>query len=146
MSSQLSPGEIRAAAEVHKELGPEYRDAVVESFLEKIDQQVAARIDQTVSARLAPQAPVQQVPLVVQQAKPADTHTKRMLLTGAVIGIFVTGIPSVMVAAASGGGSAVAMDEITFLLALAVILAVVVAIVALGGNLHRSRRGAATDR
>jgi hypothetical protein len=47
--SGLSPDEIRAAAEVHNELGPDYQDAVVESFLEKIDKEVGARID----ARLA---------------------------------------------------------------------------------------------
>ncbi len=46
--SRLSD-EIRAAAEVHNELGPDYRDAVVESFLERIDKEVGARID----ARLA---------------------------------------------------------------------------------------------
>jgi hypothetical protein len=45
----LSADEVRAVAEVHNELGPEYRDAVVESFLEKIDKQVGDRID----ARLA---------------------------------------------------------------------------------------------
>jgi hypothetical protein len=48
-ASRLSPDEIRAAAEVHNELGPDYQDAVVESFLEKIDKEVRARID----ARLA---------------------------------------------------------------------------------------------
>lgn len=47
--SGLSSDEVRAVAEVHNELGPEYRDAVVESFLEKIDKQVGDRID----ARLA---------------------------------------------------------------------------------------------
>jgi hypothetical protein len=52
--SRLSPGEIRAAAEVHNELGPDYRDAVVESFLEKIDKEVLARIDaQLASTRQA---------------------------------------------------------------------------------------------
>ena|ERR1700758_2809330 len=48
-NSRLSPEEIRAAAEIHHELGPEHRDAVVASFLEKIDVEIAARID----ARLA---------------------------------------------------------------------------------------------
>lgn len=70
----------------------------------------------------------------------------KVSFTTRVIGVFITGIPSVMVAAASGDGSAVARDEITFLLTLAVILAVVVAIAALGGNLHRSRRGAVGGR
>jgi hypothetical protein len=50
----LSPDEIRATAEVLDELGPDYRDAVVESFPEKIDKEVGARIDaQLASARQA---------------------------------------------------------------------------------------------
>jgi len=53
--SRLSPDDIRAAAEAHNELGPDYRDAVVESFLEKIDKQVSARIEvQLASASQAP--------------------------------------------------------------------------------------------
>lgn len=102
----------------------------MESFLEKIDQQVAARIDQTVSARLAPRA-------LAQQVQSAIAHAKRTLLTGVVIGIFITGIPAVMAAA---------RNETNLLLALAVILAVVISVVALAGNLHRSRRSVAPDR
>src|SRR2546429_8558055 len=53
--SRLSPDEIRATAEVHNELGPDYRDAVVESFLAKIDKEVGARIDaQLAATRQAP--------------------------------------------------------------------------------------------
>src|ERR1035441_7092443 len=48
-TSPLSPEEIRAAAEAHRELGPEYSDAVVASFIEKVDKEIAARVD----ARLA---------------------------------------------------------------------------------------------
>ena len=57
-TSPLSPQEIRAAAETHKELGPEYSDAVVESFLERVDREIAARVD----ARLGP-APGTTVPV-----------------------------------------------------------------------------------
>ncbi len=57
-NSGLSPDEIRAAAAVHDELGPDYRDAVVESFLEKIDNEVGARIDAQLAARQpGPRAP-----------------------------------------------------------------------------------------
>jgi hypothetical protein len=52
MNTWPSPEEIRAAAETHHELGPGYRDAVIESFLDKIGQQIDTRID----ARLAQQA------------------------------------------------------------------------------------------
>jgi hypothetical protein len=48
-TSPVSPEDIRAAAEVHQELGPEYSDAVVAAFLDKVDKEVAARVE----ARLA---------------------------------------------------------------------------------------------
>src|SRR5580693_8246191 len=53
-TSPVSPEDIRAAAYVHEELGPDYSDAVVASFLDKVDREVAARVE----ARLAgaPQA------------------------------------------------------------------------------------------
>lgn len=77
--SPLSPQEIRAAAEVHQELGPEYSDAVVASFLEKVDRQIAARVE----ARLAG----------MPRAEPAKTDSRRTLLTGIAIGAAVGGIP-----------------------------------------------------
>jgi hypothetical protein len=52
-SSSLSPEEIRAAAEVHDELGPRYSGAVIESFLEKVGHEIDARVD----ARLGRAAP-----------------------------------------------------------------------------------------
>ena len=51
MSAPLSPEEIRAAAETHNELGPGYRDAVIDSFLDKVGREIDARVD----ARLAQQ-------------------------------------------------------------------------------------------
>jgi hypothetical protein len=52
VNASLTPEEIRAAAETHNELGPDYRDAVIESFLDKVGREVDARVD----ARLAQQA------------------------------------------------------------------------------------------
>ena len=49
----LSAQDVRAAAEVHRELGPEYSDAVADSFLEKVE----ARLDERVNARLAELSP-----------------------------------------------------------------------------------------
>ena len=51
--SNLSSQEIRAAAEAHRELGPDYHDAVVESFLAKVEKEIEARVD----ARLAASPP-----------------------------------------------------------------------------------------
>jgi ferric-dicitrate binding protein FerR (iron transport regulator) len=94
--SPLSPEEIRAAAEVHRELGPEYSDAVVASFLEKVDREIAARVE----ARLAG----------VPQAEPAKSGSRRTLLTGMAIGVAVGGIPLLLllVMQAGRGSQAVA--------------------------------------
>lgn len=43
------PDEFRAAAEVHRELGPEYDKAVVESFLERLGPEIDARVDARVA-------------------------------------------------------------------------------------------------
>jgi hypothetical protein len=51
-TSAVSPDDVHAAAEAHRELGPEYSDAVVASFIDKVDRAVAARVE----ARLADQA------------------------------------------------------------------------------------------
>jgi ferric-dicitrate binding protein FerR (iron transport regulator) len=71
-TSPVSPEDIRAAAEVHRELGPEYSDAVIASFLEKVDRELAARVE----ARLAAAA----------RTAPARRESRRALLQGLVIG------------------------------------------------------------
>jgi hypothetical protein len=118
-TSPLSPQEIRAAAEAHKELGPEYSDAVVASFLDRVDREIAARVDARVDARLGPASRAQPV----QQAQP---NGRRMLLTGVAIGIFVTGVPSLLVAQSAGG--VIPKDETSVLLVLAILWAIAVAV------------------
>jgi hypothetical protein len=49
LTSTVSGDDIRAAAAAHRELGPDYSDAVVASFIERVDRAVAARVE----ARLA---------------------------------------------------------------------------------------------
>ncbi len=114
-TSPLSPQEIRATAEAHKELGPEYSDAVIESFLERVDREIIARVD----ARLGPVSREQPV-------QPAQSNSRRTLLAGVAIGIFVTGVPSVMVA--TSGGGVLAKDETSVLLIIAILWAIAVAI------------------
>ena len=70
-TSPVSPDDIRAAAAAHQELGPEYSDAVVAAFLERVDRAVAARVE----ARLAS----------MRQAS-ARRASRRTLLTGLAIG------------------------------------------------------------
>jgi hypothetical protein len=55
--SPVSPEDIRAAAAAYAELGPEYHDAVVASFLEKVDREVAARVEARLAGIPAPQPP-----------------------------------------------------------------------------------------
>lgn len=128
-TSPLSPQEIRAAAEAHKELGPEYSDAVVASFLERVDQEIAARVD----ARLGP-APREQP---VQQAQ---SNGRRMLLAGVAIGIFVTGVPSLLVVKGTGG--VITKDEMEVLLVIGVLWAIAVAV---GAFAYRSVTTAARN-
>jgi len=56
-TSPLSPEEIRAAAGAHHQLGPEYSDAVVASFLEKVEQEIDARVDARLAQAGWPEAP-----------------------------------------------------------------------------------------
>jgi hypothetical protein len=89
--SPLSAQDIRAAAEVHRELGPDYSDAVVESFLAKIDKQIEARVDD----RLA---------VVTKRRKPADParqRTQRVALAGAAAGTVIVGMPLTLIAASA---------------------------------------------
>jgi hypothetical protein len=126
-TSPLSPQEIRAAAAVHKELGPEYSDAVVESFLDRVDQEITARLD----ARLGPvprEPPVQ----------PAQSNSRRTLLTGVAIGIFITGVPSAMVAASAGG--VISKDETQVLFVVGILWAIAVAIAAFAYPVSYYRR------
>ena len=55
----LSADEVRAAAAAHDELGPEYSDAVVASFLEKVEEEIAARVDARLGAAGQPEAPAE---------------------------------------------------------------------------------------
>ena len=126
-TSPLSPQEIRAAAAAHKELGPEYSDAVIESFLERVDREITARVD----ARLEPVSREQHV-------RPAQSSGRRTLLTGVAIGIFVTGVPSSIVAAGAGG--VIGQDEAQVLIVVGILWAIAVAIAAFAYPVSYYRR------
>jgi hypothetical protein len=53
-TSPLSPRDIRAAAEVHHELGPEYSDAVVANFVDQLEDVINERVNARLAA-LPPQ-------------------------------------------------------------------------------------------
>jgi hypothetical protein len=56
-TSSFSPEEVRAAAEIHGELGADYQGAVVDSFLDKVGREIDARVDARMAARAAVQPP-----------------------------------------------------------------------------------------
>ena len=117
----LSAGEIRAAAAAHTELGPEYSDAVVASFLEKVEQEIAARVD----ARLAEAS---------RPELPADQDRLRTLLKGIAIGIGIT----VFAAAAVGGNPNERLHRLVLVL---LVVAVIGAVSAVSAALARRPRG-----
>jgi hypothetical protein len=77
-TSPLDPQDIRAAAEVHRELGPEYSDAVVAAFIDRVDRAVEARVE----ARLAAE----------HRRQPVVRGTRRSLLKGVAIGVCASGL------------------------------------------------------
>jgi len=81
VSASLSPEEIRAAAEIHTELGPDYRDAVVESFVERVGREIDARVDSRLAA-------AQQ--RAVEPAKPQKSLA--LPITSIALGIPLSGI------------------------------------------------------
>jgi hypothetical protein len=103
--SPLSREEILAAAAVHDELGPEYSDALVASFLEKVNKEIDARVD----ARLANMR---------QPGPPVERDSRSALLKGVAVGIGASGIAAVVV-----GGNA---DERLHRLALVLLVLAVI--------------------
>jgi ferric-dicitrate binding protein FerR (iron transport regulator) len=96
-TSPVSPDDIRAAAAAHHELGPEYSDAVVAAFLERVDRAVAARVE----ARLD----------VMHQVRPERRATRRALLTGLAIGACCGALGAGLAIVSLDGGSAPAASR-----------------------------------
>ena len=85
----LSAQDVRAAAETHNELGPDYSDAVVESFLMKIDKHIESRVDERLANRTRRRKPMD----------PVRLRTWRIALAGAAAGSVVVGLPLTLIAA-----------------------------------------------
>ena len=103
--SPLSRQDSDAAAAAHDELGPEYSDAVVTSFLEKVDKEIDARVDARLAGRRQP-------------APPAERDDRRTLLKGAAIGIGASGIAFLVV----GGNPDERLHRVLWVLLLLVVI------------------------
>ena len=89
-TSPLSPDEIRAVAEVHHELGPDYSSAVIGSFLEKIDMEIAARVEACLADMPRPPGIA---PVAKGLPSAATMARRRTFLAGAAIGAVGAGVP-----------------------------------------------------
>ena len=107
-SSSFSPNEIRAAAETHRELGPDYRDAVVDSFLDRVGREIDARVDARVAA-------ARQVP---QQPERPPRRIPEVAMVAITLGL---GIPLSAIAVAAGTHPAGLWGLVVVWIALAVI-------------------------
>jgi hypothetical protein len=88
--SPLSAREVRAAAETHQELPPEYRDAVLESFVDRVGREIDARVDARLSqAARYPPAPVPRAP-------------RQFSVLTLALGSIALGIPVSAIAVAAG--------------------------------------------
>jgi hypothetical protein len=97
-TSPVSPEDVRAAAEVHAELGPEYSDAVVAAFIAKVDRQVDARVQARLTSAVSP-------------ARPAEHEGRWALLKGLGIGMCAGAITVAGIGLAVSGGSAASMSH-----------------------------------
>jgi hypothetical protein len=100
-STSLTPDEIRAAAETHSELGPEYQSAVIDSFIDKVGREIDARVD----ARMRVQQPMSypgqfqaQMPVPKQPGHPRSAQFALAIVSIAL------GIPLTAIALANHAG------------------------------------------
>lgn len=93
-SSPFTHDDVRAAAETHQELGPDYQAAVIDSFLDKVGREIDARVD----ARMAAPRQAQ----YRQPAQPALHHTHGNSAFALAVVSMVLGIPLSAIAVAAG--------------------------------------------
>jgi hypothetical protein len=125
---ELVPEDFAAAAAVHRELGPEYSDAVVESFFEKVDREIGARIE----ARLA------SVPERRRREAEPVAAERRSVLTGVKIGIAVAGVPLSLVVIAANNANG---GDGNWLGQLLTVWSLIAAIYVVGAVRHRRSSG-----
>ncbi|MFD1537844.1 hypothetical protein [Nonomuraea guangzhouensis] len=78
--------ELRAAVGARRDLGPDYEDAIVESFLEKMGQEVDRRVDE----RLAALGPKGKNKDVAKRQGPSDGQRLALAIVSLALGTVVT--------------------------------------------------------
>src|SRR5262252_9596623 len=85
--SPLSAGELRAAAETHKELPTEYRDAVLESFVERVGREIDARVDARLAQAASRPAATQPTPPPPAPRPPKPVSAMVLALGAIAVGV-----------------------------------------------------------
>jgi hypothetical protein len=112
--------EIRAAAAAHEELGPEYSDAVVASFLDRVEEEITARVEARLAAGPSRPGTPSRPETPRRPEVPAAEDHRRTLLRGIAIGIAI----SIAAIVAVGGNSAERVHRLALVM---LVLAVMVA-------------------
>ncbi|MFD1535436.1 hypothetical protein [Nonomuraea guangzhouensis] len=87
-----SGDELRAALHARKDLGPDFEEALIESFLEKVDREIDRRVD----SRLARERPL-------PQAQPSPDSGRRLAL--AIVSVVLGVVGSIAALAAETGAA-----------------------------------------
>jgi hypothetical protein len=114
----LGPDDVRAAAEVHAELGPDYRDAVLESFLDRVNKEIDNRVDQRLAAAQQPQPPAPAPPVPAPQ--PLSPGSRQLSAWLPIVSIAL-GIPITAIILKLGHGSSQTTDLVWVWIAIAII-------------------------
>ncbi|MFI0419931.1 hypothetical protein [Spongiactinospora sp. 9N601] len=98
----LPRDEMRATIEARRDLGPDYDSALVESFLDKVDDAIAARIHAELNARMGPPPapmPPPHVPYTPYPEPPRGRNSQMWL----ALGTLALGIPLGAIGAGTAG-------------------------------------------
>ncbi|GII31435.1 hypothetical protein Pmi06nite_48770 [Planotetraspora mira] len=90
-TSDATRQDLRAIIATRRDLGPDYEDALVDSFLDKLDVEIAARVRSEVAAQTAGIA--------------KDTHRGKDTTVPVALGSLGIGIPLTAIASSNAGGA-----------------------------------------
>ncbi|NUR84177.1 MAG: hypothetical protein HOY71_08840 [Nonomuraea sp.] len=75
--------ELRATVSARRELGPDYDDALVETFLQKMSSEVDRRVDERLATSASPKA-------LSKERQAADGRALALAIVSVVMGMIVT--------------------------------------------------------
>ena len=127
-TSSFTPDELRAAAEVNSELGPDYRDAVLESFLDKVGKEIDNRVDARLNGPR--QYPLQPAQMQATPPPPVVAKSPRdkpfaLAIVSIALGIPLTAIVATTNSNSNGNGNGSAGAEFAILLVIWAAIAVI---------------------